>query len=30
MMKTKDLPEIAAALYEKLKADGYSNTVNVS
>ena len=27
VMKTKDLPEIAAALYEKLKADGYSATV---
>lgn len=27
VMKTKDLPEITAALYEKLKADGYSATV---
>ena len=26
-MKTKDLPEITSALYEKLKADGYSATV---
>ena len=25
--KTKDLPEITSALYEKLKADGYSATV---
>lgn len=27
MMKTKDLPKITSALYEKLKADGYSDTV---
>ena len=27
VMKTKDLPEITSALYEKLKADGYSATV---
>lgn len=27
MMKTKDLPEITSALCEKLKADGYSDTV---
>ena len=27
MMKTKDLPEITSALYQKLKADGYSETV---
>lgn len=27
MMKTKDLPEITAALHEKIKADGYSDTV---
>lgn len=27
MMKTKDLPEIIAALYEKLQSDGYSDTV---
>lgn len=27
VMKTKDLLEITAALYEKLKADGYSATV---
>ena len=26
-MKTKDLPEITSALYEKLRADGYSATV---
>lgn len=27
MMKTKDLPEITAVLYEKLQSDGYSDTV---
>ena len=27
MMKTNDLPTVTAALLNKLKADGYSNTV---